>query len=239
VTAGLWDIEVRDLSYTYPDGTPGLSGVTLSVPSGQSVAILGPNGAGKSTLLLALPGLILGSGQIHIAGIALTPKSVREVRKRIGIVFQNPDDQLFCPTIYDDAAFGPQNMGLPDDEVHARVGSALAAMGLMGYEDRSSHHLSIGEKKRASIATILTMDPDIIAFDEPSANLDPEGVHDLKKVIASITKTKLIVTHDIALARALATRGVVMRNGTIIEDMPMSALASDYERLKRLRLSFD
>jgi cobalt/nickel transport system ATP-binding protein len=239
MTENIWDIEVKDLTYFYPDGTSGLSRVNLSVAPGESVAILGPNGAGKSTLLLMLAGLIIGEGDITIRGIRLTEKSIREIRKRVGIVFQNPDDQLFCPTIYDDAAFGPRNMGLNDTEIHRRVHEALDAMGLLGYEDRSSQHLSIGEKKRASIATILTMDPEIIAFDEPSANLDPEGIHELKKVITSIDKTKLIVTHDIALAARLATRGVVMRNGTIIEDLPMKRLAGDKELLKKLKLLFD
>ena len=239
MTTNRWDIEIRDLSYTYPDGTRGLSGVTLLVGPAESVAILGPNGAGKSTLLLTLPGLIFGTGKVNIKGVTVGPKSVREARKRVGIVFQNPEDQLFCPTIWDDAAFGPRNMGLTEDEVRRRVSSALAAMGLTGYEKRSSHHLSIGEKKRASIASILTMDPDIIAFDEPSANLDPEGVHELKLVIGSIKKTKLIVTHDVALARRVADRAVVMRDGTIIQDMPMERLASDKGLLKRLKLSFD
>ena len=233
-----WDVEIDDLSYTYPDGNQGLSGVSLRISSGESVAILGPNGAGKSTLLLALPGLIFGTGSITVGGIRLTQRSVRDVRKRVGIVFQNPDDQLFCPTVYDDIAFGPKNMGLPDGEVNRRVTAALVAIGLTGYEARSSHHLSAGEKRRASIATILAMDPRIVAFDEPSANLDPEGVKDLKKVIKSIRKTKIIVTHDVFLAREVATRGVVMRSGTIIEDMPMESLASNKKRLRELKLLF-
>jgi cobalt/nickel transport system ATP-binding protein len=230
---------LSDLSYTYPDGTNGLSGVTLSIASGESVAVLGPNGAGKSTLLLTLPGLIFGTGRVTILGVDVSPKTVREVRRRVGIVFQNPDDQLFCPTVYDDVAFGPGNMGLSQEEVKRRTESALFAMGLSGYEHRSSHHLSYGEKKRASIATILSMDPAIIAFDEPSANLDPEGVHDLLAVIWGIAKTKIIVTHDIELARKLTDRAIVMRKGTIIEDMPMEKLAGDKKRLRELKLSFE
>jgi cobalt/nickel transport system ATP-binding protein len=230
---------LSDLSYTYPDGTSGLSRVTLSIASGESVAVLGPNGAGKSTLLLTLPGLIFGTGRVTILGVDVSPKTVREVRRRVGIVFQNPDDQLFCPTVYDDVAFGPGNMGLSQEEVKRRTESALLAMGLSGYEHRSSHHLSYGEKKRASIATILSMDPAIIAFDEPSANLDPEGVHDLLAVIGGIAKTKIIVTHDIELARKLTDRAIVMRKGTIIEDMPMEKLAGDKKRLRELKLSFE
>jgi cobalt transport protein ATP-binding subunit len=232
-------IQISDLSYTYPDGTRGLAGLSLSISSGQSVAILGPNGAGKSTLLLTLPGLIFGTGRIVVSGIPVSPRTVREVRKRVGIVFQNPDDQLFCPTVYDDVAFGPENMGLSENEVRRRTEDALSSMGLSGYGHRSSHHLSYGEKKRASIATILAMDPAIIAFDEPSANLDPEGVHDLSAVINAITKTKIVVTHDIMLAGKLADRAVVMREGRIIEDMPMNKFSNDKKRQRDLKLAFD
>jgi cobalt/nickel transport system ATP-binding protein len=239
MTTNSGDIVINGLSYTYPDGTRGLADVSLSIASGQSVAILGPNGAGKSTLLLTLPGLIFGNGRISIAGITVCPKTVREVRKRVGIVFQNPDDQLFCPTVYDDVAFGPKNMGLSADEVDRRTENALSSMGLSGYEGRSSHHLSYGEKKRASIATILAMDPAIIAFDEPSANLDPEGVHGLSAVIRAITKTKIVVTHDIELAQKLADRAIVMREGLIIEDMPMNELSGNKRRQRELKLSFD
>jgi cobalt/nickel transport system ATP-binding protein len=239
MTARTGDIVISDLSYTYPDGTRGLAQVNLSIASGQSVAILGPNGAGKSTLLLTLPGLIFGTGRIVIAGIPVSPKTVREVRKHVGIVFQNPDDQLFCPTVYDDVAFGPENMGLSAGEVVRRTKHALSAMGLSGYEHRSSHHLSYGEKKRASIATILAMDPAIIAFDEPSANLDPEGVHGLGMVIRAITKTKIVVTHDIELARKLADRAIVMREGHVVEDMPMEELSGNKKRQRELKLAFD
>jgi cobalt/nickel transport system ATP-binding protein len=232
-------VKISGLSYTYPDGTRGLAGVNLSIAPGQSVAVLGPNGAGKSTLLLTLPGLIFGTGRIVISGITVSPNTVREVRKRVGIVFQNPDDQLFCPTVYDDVAFGPENMGLADGEVRRRTEDALASMGLAGHDRRSSHHLSYGEKKRASIATILAMDPAVIAFDEPSANLDPEGVHDLCSVIRAITKTKIVVTHDIVLAGKLADRAVIMREGRIIEDMPMKELSGNMKKQRDLKLAFD
>ncbi len=227
------------MSFTYHDGTRALNGVNLSIEKNESVAILGKNGAGKSTLLLTLPGLIMGEGHIAIAGIELTEKSVRAVRKKIGIVFQNPEDQLFCPTVYEDVAFGPNNMGLSKEEVERRVTGAISAMGLSGFEKRSAHHLSHGEKKRAAIATILSMKPDIVAFDEPTANLDPEGVHDLKRVINSIEKTKLIITHNIDLALDLATRGIVMDKGKIVADMPIDELLSDKKLLKDLKLYFD
>jgi len=232
-------IQITDLSYSYPDGTRGLAGLSLSIPSGQSVALLGPNGAGKSTFLLTLAGLLFGTGTIVVSGITVSPKTLREVRRHVGIVFQNPDDQLFCPTVYDDVAFGPENMGLSNEEVKRRTEEALSSMGLSGYEGRSSHHLSYGERKRASIATILAMDPAVIAFDEPSANLDPEGVHGLCAVIGGITKTKIVVTHDIALAGKLAERAVIMREGRIIEDMPMKELSENKQRQRELKLAFD
>ena len=239
MTKTQYDIEIKNLSYTYPDGTVALSGINISVERGESVALLGPNGAGKSTLILALPGLIYGTGEIIISGMTLTRSSVRDIRRKVGIVFQNPDDQLFCPTVYDDVAFGPENMGLKEYEVADRVKSALSSMGISDLEKRSAHHLSFGEKKRASIATILSMDPEIIAFDEPTANLDPEGVHGLKKVISDIKKTKLIVTHDINLALDLSSRAIVMNSGKIIEDMPTKKLASDKKHLKEMKLFFN
>lgn len=233
------DIVIKDLSYTYPDGTEALFDIDLVIKSKESVAILGKNGAGKSTLLHTLPGLIMPKGEIEISGILLSEKSVREVRKKIGIVFQNPEDQLFCPTVYEDVAFGPNNMGLPDDEIERRVRRAITAMGLTGLEGRSAHHLSHGEKKRAALATILSMEPDIVAFDEPAANLDPEGVHSLKNIIKSIDKTKLIITHDIKLASDLTTRAIVMDEGRIVADMPIGKLSSDKNLLKELKLLFD
>ncbi|MBN1571948.1 MAG: ABC transporter ATP-binding protein [Deltaproteobacteria bacterium] len=233
------DIVIKNLSYTYPDGTEALFNIDLSIKSKESVAILGKNGAGKSTLLHTLPGLIMPKGEIEISGIRLTEKSVRDIRKKIGIVFQNPEDQLFCPTVYEDVAFGPNNMGLDDDEIDRRVRRAISAMGLSGLESRSAHHLSHGEKKRAALATILSMEPDIVAFDEPAANLDPEGVHSLKKIICGIDKTKLIITHNINLASDLATRAVVMDGGRIVADMPIGELISDKKRLKELKLLFD
>jgi energy-coupling factor transporter ATP-binding protein EcfA2 len=178
-------------------------------------------------------------GVIEISSIPLTEKSVRAIRKKIGIVFQNPEDQLFCPTVYEDVAFGPNNMDLSEEEIDSRIKGAISAMGLSGFENRSAHHLSHGEKKRAAIATILSMEPDIVAFDEPAANLDPEGVHSLKNIINSIEKTKLIITHDINLAADLASRAIVMEGGRIIADMPMKKLISDRKLLKEMKLYFD
>lgn len=238
-SADSYDIVIKNVSYTYPDGTKALLNIDLSIRSKESVAILGRNGAGKSSLLHTLPGLIMPEGEIEISGIPLTEKSVRTVRKKIGIVFQNPEDQLFCPTVYEDVAFGPNNMDLSEEEIEQRVKGAISAMGLSGFENRSAHHLSHGEKKRAAIATILSMEPEIVAFDEPAANLDPEGIHSLKKIINSIDKTKLIITHDIKLAADLATRAVVMDQGRIVADLPMNKLSLDRKRLKEMKLYFD
>jgi len=232
-------IDIKDVSYTYHDGPEALKGVSLTIMPGESVAVMGPNGAGKSTLMLALPGLIEATGSISVSGVALSRKTVRDVRKKIGIVFQNPEDQLFCPTVFDDVAFGPKNMGLDDNEVHSRVTSALSAMMLDGFEKRNAHHLSFGEKKRAAIATILSMEPDIIVFDEPTANLDPEGVHELKNIINAIDRTKLIVTHDVTLAGALTERSVILSGGRVVCDMPTERLLADPALLKKLKLLFD
>ncbi|MBN1883023.1 MAG: ABC transporter ATP-binding protein [Deltaproteobacteria bacterium] len=232
-------IDIKDVFYTYPDGSEALRGVSLRIDPGESVAVMGANGAGKSTLILTLPGLVEASGTITVSGIRLSRKTARDIRKKIGIVFQNPEDQLFCPTVFDDVAFGPKNMGLDDDAVNLLVTSALSSMMLDGFDHRSAHHLSFGEKKRAAIATILSMEPDIIVFDEPTANLDPEGVFELKRIIRSIEKTKLIVTHDITLAAALTERSVVMSDGMVACDMPTEHLLADTSLLKKLRLVFD
>ena len=232
-------IDIKDVSYTYPDGSEALRGVTLRIEPGESVAVMGANGAGKSTLMLALPGLIEARGIINISGVPLSRKTVRDIRKKVGIVFQNPEDQLFCPTVFDDVAFGPKNMGFDDTVVNHRVGFALSAMMLDGFENRSAHHLSFGEKKRAAIATILSMEPDIIVFDEPTANLDPEGVFELKRIISSINTTKLIVTHDVKLAGALTERSVILSDGRLVCDMTTELLLADSPLLKKLKLVFD
>jgi len=234
-----YDISVKNFSYDYPDGTRALSKISLLVSTGESIAILGPNGAGKSTLLLALAGLIFGHGEVSICGVPLSKKTVRFARQKVGIVFQNPEDQLFCPTVGQDVAFGPRNMGLGPQEIKHRVKKALSDLGIAKLYGRSAHHLSFGEKKKASIATILSMDPEVVAFDEPTANLDPEGVHELKRVIKGIGKTKLIITHDISLAAELTDRAIVINKGGIVCDMPMKALIGDVEKLRELKLFYD
>lgn len=216
-------IEIENLSFAYPDGQPALSGVNLRVDAGEKVAVVGPNGAGKSTLLLHLNGILDGSavgkaGRVRIGGVEVNARSVRQVRARVGLVFQNPDDQLFSPTVFEDVAFGPLNMGLPADQVHARVERALSAVGMRGYESRSPHHLSLGERKRVAIATVLAMEPEVLVLDEPSSGLDPRARRGLIALLRGLSQTMLVATHDMRLAWALCPRTVVLDGGRVVAD---------------------
>lgn len=202
-------IKVKDLEYTYPDGTQALRGIDLTVYKYESVGLIGPNGAGKSTLLLHLSGILKGRGEVDVLG----SKNLEEVRGKIGLVFQNPDDQLFSPTVFDDVAFGPFNMGLKEDEVKKRVGLALNDVGMSGFEERCPHHLSFGEKKRVCIATVLSMQPEILVLDEPSSNLDPRARRELIKLLQSLKITKIIATHDLDLVSILCNRVIFLNNG--------------------------
>jgi cobalt/nickel transport system ATP-binding protein len=226
-------IEIDHLSYDYPDGTPALKEVQLDVYRGDSVAILGPNGAGKSTLLYHLNGTLIGRGRVIILGLLLAKDNLREIRRKVGLVFQNPDDQLFCPTVYDDVAFGPLNMGLDEENVRHRVGRALELVGLLGFEKRSAHHLSEGEKKRVALATVLAMDSEILALDEPTDNLDPAASQALIERIRQIAQTKIIITHHLTLAMELCNRAVFLRGGRKIEDLPMGGLLENRDLLER------
>ena len=213
-------IEIDHLSYRYPDGTPALNDIRLAVDRHESVAILGPNGAGKSTLLYHLNGTLMGDGHVRVLGLTVEKKNLREIRRRVGVVFQNPDDQLFCPTVFDDVAFGPLNMGLDQREVRHRVERALEMMGLRGFEARSAHHLSEGEKKRVALATVLSMDSEILALDEPTDNLDPVASRRLIERIQAIPQTKLIVTHHLPVVADLCARAVLLRGGELAGDLP-------------------
>jgi len=213
-------IEIDHLSYRYPDGTPALKDIRLTVNRHESVAILGPNGAGKSTLLYHLNGTLMGDGHVRVLGLTVEKKNLREIRRRVGVVFQNPDDQLFCPTVFDDVAFGPLNMGLDQREVRHRVERALEMMGLRGFEARSAHHLSEGEKKRVALATVLSMDSEILALDEPTDNLDPVASRRLIERIQAIPQTKLIVTHHLPVVADLCARAVLLRGGELAGDLP-------------------
>ena len=211
-------LQVRDLHFSYHDGRPALRGVSFTMCEGDKVALVGPNGAGKSTLMLHLNGILNGRGEVHIGGKHLRRDNLPVIRAMVGLVFQNPDDQLFSPTVSEDVAFGPLHMGLPMDEVEARVRSALEAVNMSGFRDRLSHHLSVGEKKRIAIATVLSMKPHILVLDEPSAGLDPRGRRTLINLLRELPITMLVSTHDMRLVQELFPRTIVMDEGQIVAD---------------------
>jgi cobalt/nickel transport system ATP-binding protein len=211
-------LSIRDLSFAYPDGHLALQDISLQVCKGEKVALVGPNGAGKSTLMLQLNGILSGKGEIFIAGMPVARENLPAVRARVGLVFQNPDDQLFSPTVFEDVAFGPLHMGLPEAEVHIRVARALEMVGMQAYNHRLSHHLSAGEKKRIAIATVLSMEPEILVLDEPSAGLDPRARRGLIRLLDSLPLTMLVSTHDLLMVRELFPRMLVVDQGRIVAD---------------------
>ncbi|MFB3785363.1 MAG: energy-coupling factor ABC transporter ATP-binding protein [bacterium] len=226
-------IRVKDLQFTFPDGTTALQGVSFTVEAGERVAVTGPNGAGKSTLLTLLNGLLGADGAVEIFGVPVIPANLPGIRRKVGLVFQDPDDQLFCPTIFDDIAFGPLNMGLKPAEVRGRVSRALEQVGLPGFEKRSAFHLSGGEKKRVSLATVLSMDVDILAMDEPSSNLDPRSRRSLLQWLRDCDKTQIIATHDLDLAYELTGRTLILHGGKIVADGPTRNILTDQALLER------
>ncbi|GAB4500280.1 MAG: ABC transporter ATP-binding protein [Anaerolineales bacterium] len=211
-------LAVNDLHFSYPDGHVALNGVSLKLCEGDKVALVGPNGAGKSTLMLHLNGILGGRGEVEIAGMRLMRDNLPAIRSKVGLVFQNPDDQLFSPTVFEDVAFGPLHMGLPEDEVRARVDAALEAVRMSAYRDRLSHHLSVGEKKRIAIATVLSMNPSLLVLDEPSAGLDPRARRTLINLLRELPITMLVSTHDMKLVQELFPRTVVMDEGRVVAD---------------------
>lgn len=225
-------IELRDLSFSYPDGREALRGVDLTVGMREKVALVGPNGAGKSTLLLLLAGLLKGRGTIRLFGEEVGDGNLRRIRARMGLAFQDPDDQLFSPTVFDDVAFGPLYAGLPEAEVRRRVHWALSQVGLDGFGERLSHHLSLGEKKRAAIATVLSMQPDLLVLDEPTAGLDPRARRQLIGLLHSLPQTMLVATHDMRLVAELLPRTVVMDAGQVVADGPTPVIMSDQRLLE-------
>ncbi len=224
-------IDVRQLEFAYPDGHPALRGVNIRIAAGEKVAILGPNGAGKSTLLLHLNGLIHGSnGEVRILGNPVREddkRGLQQVRALVGVVFQDPDDQLFSPSVYEDVAFGPIYMGLPPEEIARRVEDALAQVGLDGYADRMPFHLSGGEKKRAAIATVLSMRPQILALDEPSAGLDPRARRGLIRLLDRLSQTIIITTHDMHMVKEIFPRSIIMDGGIVVADAPTQEILAD------------
>jgi cobalt/nickel transport system ATP-binding protein len=222
-------VQASGLRFAYPNGVVGLDGIDLHVTHGERVAVLGPNGAGKTTLMLHLNGLLTGEGELEVAGIRVGDGDVRDLRAAVGLVFQDPDDQLFMPTVAEDVAFGPLNLGAED--VRERVGSALAAVRMEHVADRAPHQLSLGQRRRVAIATVLAMQPRLLVLDEPSANLDPRARRELLEVLDRIDRTMLVVTHDLPFAAQLCERAVLLSGGRIVADRPCAEMLSDDELL--------
>lgn len=230
-------VEVRDLAYRYPDGTSALRGISFRITHGESVAVVGSNGAGKSTLLLHLTGALKpASGEIRIGDFPVTAKTLPMIRRTVGMVFQDPDDQLFMPTVYDDVAFGPLNLGLPDEEVRNRVRETLAIVGAGHLKDRPPYRLSQGEKRAVSIATVLAMSPDILVMDEPTANMDPTARRQVIELLKTFEHTKIITTHDLDLAMDLCRRTLIIHEGRMVADGATLEIMQDEALLKRNRL---
>lgn len=221
-------MEAEGLVYVYPDGHPALRGVSLQLHRGEKIALVGPNGAGKSTLLLVLGGLLRPTaGTLRVEGWEIRDRDLRRLRTKVGLVFQDPDDQLFSPTVFDDVAFGPIYQGLPEQEVRERVRQALEAVGMAGAASRISHHLSVGEKKRVAIATVLALRPELMLLDEPTAGLDPRGRRELIRLLRELPQTMLVATHDMRLVAELFPRVIVMDQGRIVADGPAHQILRD------------
>jgi cobalt/nickel transport system ATP-binding protein len=215
-------IEIRNLHYSYPDGTKALSGIDLEVFEGESLGIIGSNGSGKSTLLLHLNGILRGTSPVKVLGLDITDKNLPLIRSRVGLIFQDPENQLFMPTVFDDVGFGPMNMGLKKEKVEDAVNRALEEVDMLPFLKRSPHHLSVGEKKRVAIATVLSMEPEILVLDEPSSNLDPRHRRSLIGLLKKLPLTKVIATHDLGLVAEICSRIALMDEGrmVIVGDAP-------------------
>jgi cobalt/nickel transport system ATP-binding protein len=225
-------VQITGLSFSYPDETKALENINFSLEEGESLGIIGPNGAGKSTLLLHLNGVLKKDGAVRIFGEVIGKQNIKKIRRKVGLVFQDPNDQLFMPTVFDDVAFGPLNLGMEKEKIKEKVTSALSQLGLTGYKTKNPSHLSLGEKKKVSLATVLVLEPQIIVLDEPTANLDPGSkksfIHTLKK----INKTKIIASHDMDSIYDLCTRIMLMNKGRIVAQGNAENILQDKELLE-------
>jgi cobalt/nickel transport system ATP-binding protein len=224
-------VRARELRFAYPNGVLGLDGVDLHVAHGERVAVLGPNGAGKTTLMLHLNALLTGEGELEVAGLRVGHDDIHDLRARVGLVFQDPDDQLFMPTVREDVGFGPLNLGLSREESRERIAEALAAVRMEALGDRAPHQLSLGQRRRVAIAAVLAMHPSLLVLDEPSANLDPRTRRELIELLDRVERTMLVVTHDLPLAARLCERAVVLSAGRIVADGPCADILTDIDLL--------
>ncbi|MFE9248752.1 energy-coupling factor ABC transporter ATP-binding protein [Streptomyces sp. NPDC007088] len=230
-------LDVAGLAYAYPDGHQALFGVDLTLAKGERVALLGPNGAGKTTLVLHLNGILGGgAGTVTVAGLPVGKEHMAEIRRRVGLVFQDPDDQLFMPSVREDVAFGPAAAGLRGPELETRVKDALERVGMAEYADRPPHHLSYGQRRRVAVATVLAMEPEILVLDEPSSNLDPASRRELADILRSLDVTVLMVTHDLPYALELCPRSAILSDGVIAADGPTAELLGDSALMNAHRL---
>ncbi len=230
-------LELHGLAHAYPDGHQALFGVDLHVHRGERVALLGPNGAGKTTLVLHLNGILTpGAGCVAVSGLPVEKENLAEIRRRVGVVFQDPDDQLFMGTVRQDVAFGPANLGVRGAELEDRVRGALEQVGMAEHADRPPHHLSFGQRRRVAVATVLAMEPEILVLDEPSSNLDPSSRRELADILRSLDVTVLMVTHDLPYALELCERSVVLHDGQVVADGSTYDLLTDTDLMRRHRL---
>ena len=224
-------VEVRGLRFGYGDAPAALAGVSFSVAPGECVGIVGPNGAGKSTLLLHLNGVLpeepTGEASVLVDGLPVAKENLSEVRRKVGLLFQDPDDQIFCPTVYEDVAFGPAQLGIAEPELGRLVSSTLARVRLQGFEQRLPHHLSLGEKRRVCLAGVLACEPSILVLDEPTAGLDPRGRRELVALLGSLTATRIIASHDLDMVVALCSRVMVLDQGAIVASGPSAEVLAD------------
>jgi len=231
-------LTVNDLHFSYPDGHQALHGISLKIGRGEKVALVGPNGSGKSTLMLHINGLLAGQGEIMVSGLPVISDNYPIIRARVGLVFQNPDDQLFSPSVYEDVAFGPLHMGLAEAEVNQRVSEALAQVHMSAYRERLSYHLSVGEKKRIALATVLSMQPDLLILDEPTAGLDPRARRQLIDLLDELPISMLVATHDLPMVRDIFPRMVLLDKGKVAADQPTAGCLQDENWLEQHDLEF-